>query len=76
MSKEKRKKETAGCPVGSFFKTMDEIFGAGSDIGDHLQRSQFELLKAIRAWADGRIEHLEKQHPSKRKKKVTKIEVG
>jgi hypothetical protein len=35
-----------------------------------------ELLKAIRAWAEGRIEHLEKQHPSKRKKKVTKIEVG
>ena len=76
MSKEKRKKEPAGCPVGSFFKTMDEIFGAGSDIGGHLQRSQLELLKAIRGWADGRIEHLEKQHPSKRKKKVTKIEVG
>ena len=75
MSKEKRKKEAAGCPVGSFFKTMDEIFGAGSDIGGHLQRSQLELLKAIRAWADGRIEHLEQQSPSKRKKKVTKIDV-
>jgi hypothetical protein len=75
MSKEKRRKEAAGCPVGSFFKSMDEIFGAGSDIGGHLQRSQLELLKAIRAWADGRIEHLEQQSPSRRKKKVTKIEV-
>jgi len=76
MRKEKRRKEAAGCPVGSFFKSMDEIFGAGSDIGEHLQRSQMELLKAIRAWAEGRIEHLEKQHPAKHKKKVTKIEVG
>ena len=76
MSKEKCRKEAAGCPVGSFFKTMDEILGAGSDIGGHLQRSQIELLKAIRAWADGRIEHLEHQSPSKRKKKVTKIEVN
>jgi hypothetical protein len=75
MSREKHKKEAAGCPVGSFFKGMDEIFGAGSNIGGHLQRSQLELLKAIRAWADGRIEDLEKQHASKRKKRVTKIEV-
>ena len=75
MSKEKRGKVTAGCPVGSFFKNMEDIFGPGSDIGGHLQRSQLELLKAIRAWADGRIEHLEKQHSSTRKKKVTKIKV-
>jgi hypothetical protein len=76
MSKKRTGKETAGCPVGSFFKGLDDVFGAGSDIGGHLHRSQLELLKAIRAWAEGRIEHLEKQHPSKRKKKVTKIEVG
>ena len=75
MSKDKRRQETAGCPVGSFFKSLDEVFGAGSDIGGHLQRSQLELLKAVRAWADGRIEQLEQQRPSKRKKKVTKIEV-
>ncbi len=75
MSKEKRIKETGGCPVGSFFKNMDEIFGSSSDIGGHLQRSQLELLKAIRAWADGRIEHLEQEHSSERRKKVTKIKV-
>lgn len=75
MSKDQHRKEAAGCPVGSFFKSMDEIFGSGSDIGGHLQRSQLELLKAIRAWADGRIEHLEQHGPSRRKKKVTKIEV-
>ena len=75
MSKKKHRKETAGCPVGAFFKSMDEIFGAGSDIGEHLQRSQLELLKAIRSWADGRIEQLEKQHASKLKKKITKIKV-
>jgi hypothetical protein len=76
MSKDTRRKAATGCPVGIFFKNLDGAFGAGSDIGGHLQRSQLELLKAIRAWAEGRIEHLEKQHPSKRKKKVTKIEVG
>ena len=75
MSKDKRRQATAGCPVGSFFKSLDDLFGAGSDIGGHLQRSQLELLKAIRAWADGRIEHLEQQGPSKRQKKVTKIKV-
>jgi hypothetical protein len=76
MSKDKRRKAAVGCPVGSFFKSLEDVFGAGADIGGHLQRSQLELLKAIRAWAEGRIEHFEKQHPSKRKKKVTKIEVG
>lgn len=75
MSKEKCTKEAAGCPIGSLFKGMEEIFGSGSDIGGHLQRSQLELLKTIRAWADGRIEHLEKRHSSTRKKKMTKIEV-
>ncbi len=49
MSKEKRKKEAQAAPSSVFFKIMGEIFGAGSDIGDHLQRSQLELLKAIRA---------------------------
>ena len=75
MSKDKRRQEAAGCPVGSFFKSMEAIAGSGSDISGHLQGSQLELLKAVRAWADGRIEHLEKQRSSKRKKKATKIEV-
>jgi hypothetical protein len=75
MRKATHRKEVAGCPVGSFFKSMEEIFGAGSNIGGHLQRSQLELLKAIRAWADGRIEDLEQQNPSARKKKMTKIKV-
>jgi hypothetical protein len=75
MSKDKRRQAAADCPVGSFFKSLEDVFGAGSDIGGHLQRSQLELLKALRAWADSRIEHIEQQQPSKRKKKVTKIEV-
>jgi hypothetical protein len=75
MSKEKRRKENAGCPVGSIFKSMEVLFGGGSDIGGHLQRSQLELLKAIRAWAAGRIEHLEQHDSSGRRKKVTKIKV-
>jgi hypothetical protein len=75
MSREKHKKEAAGCPVGSFFKNLDDFFGAGTDLGGHLQRSQLELLKAIRAWTDGRIEHLERPGSSKRRKKVTKIKV-
>lgn len=75
MSKGKHGKEAAGCPVGSLFKSMEEAFGADSGIGGHLHRSQLELLKAIRAWADGRIEHLERNDPSRRKKKVTRIKV-
>ena len=75
MGKDKHRQAAAGCPVGSFFKSLEDVFGAGSDIGGHLQRSQLELLKALRAWADGRIEHLEQEQPAKRKKKVTKIEV-
>jgi hypothetical protein len=75
MSKEKRRKDVEGCPVGSFFRNLEAIFGNGSDIGGHLQRSQLELLKAIRAWADGRIEHLAQQPSSERRKKVTKIKV-
>jgi hypothetical protein len=75
MSKGKHGKEAAGCPVGSLFKSMEETFGADSGIGGHLHRSQLELLKAIRAWADGRIEHLERDNPSRRKKKVTRIKV-
>jgi hypothetical protein len=75
MGKQKSKKEIGGCPVGSFFRNLDEIFGAGSDIGEHLKRSQLELLKAIRSWADGRIEQFEKQRVSKLKKKITKIKV-
>jgi hypothetical protein len=75
MSKSKRRQEGAGCPVGSFFNSLEEIFDAGPDIGGHLKRSRLELLKAVRAWADGQIERLEKGHPSTRKKKATKIEV-
>jgi hypothetical protein len=75
MSKDKRRNETAGCPVGRFFKSLEETFGAGSDSGGHLQRSQLELLKAIRTWANERIERIERQHASRRKKSVTKIEV-
>jgi hypothetical protein len=75
MSKEKHRKDSGGCPVESFFKSMEAIFNSGSDIGGHLQRSQLELLKAIRAWADGRIAHIEQQHSSERRKKVTKIKV-
>jgi hypothetical protein len=75
MSKEKRRKKAAGCPVGSFFNDLDDFFGADADIGGHLQRSRLELLKAIRSWADGQIAHLEQPASARRGKKVTKIEV-
>jgi hypothetical protein len=54
---------------------LETIFGAGPDMGDHLDKSQLELLKAIRAFVDGRIEAIEKKHSGKRQQKMTKIEV-
>jgi len=75
MSRSKRHKVEAGCPVGRFFMGLETIFGAGPDMGDHLDKSQLELLKAIRAFVDGRIEAIEKKHSGKRQQKMTKIEV-
>jgi hypothetical protein len=75
MSKNKNYKVTAGCPVGKFFMSLETIFGATSEMSEHLNKSQLELLKAIRTFVDGRIENLEKKHASKRKKRMTKIKV-
>jgi hypothetical protein len=75
MSKKRSEKMASGCPVGTFFESINAIFGDGSDIGRHLQRSQLELLKAVRTWADGRIEQLEEYHSAKHPKKATKIKV-
>jgi hypothetical protein len=75
MGKDPRKKESAGCPVGRFCMDIERLFGAESEIGGHLHRSQLELLKAVRAWVDERLERLERGQEPRRKKKVTKIRV-
>jgi hypothetical protein len=54
---------------------IERLFGAESEIGGHLHRSQLELLKAVRAWVDERLERLERGQEPRRKKKVTKIRV-
>lgn len=75
MSKAGRKKTAAGCPMGMLFAELERLFGSGSEIGGHLKRSQLELLKALRAWADERSEHLESGAKPRPRKKVTKVRV-
>jgi hypothetical protein len=75
MSKKKCIPDVAECPVGRFFINLEKIFGATSDISSHLGRSQLEMLKAIRAFLDGRIDTLEKKKAGRRNKKMTKIKV-
>jgi hypothetical protein len=65
----------AGCPIGSLFQSLAALLGPGAETGAHLKRSQLELLKALRAWADGRIGELEGRRRPGRGKRITKIAV-
>lgn len=75
MGRKKHDREPETCPVGRFFHELEKTFGTQSEMIQHFNRSQLELLKALRAFVDGRIERLEKEQAAKQKKKATKIEV-
>lgn len=75
MPKAKRGCNPAACPVGSLFQGLAALLGPGSETGAHLKRSQLELLKALRAWADRRIAELEGRRRPGRGKRLTKIAV-
>ena len=75
MAEKTSKEESFDCPVGSFFKDINEAFGKGSQFYEHMTQSKVEFLKGIRSLVDERIEHLEKKRSTKARKKMTKIKV-
>lgn len=75
MAEKSEKSQSAGCPVGTFFREMENVCGRTSPFFKHMSRSRIEFLKGIRSLIDARIETLEKEAASKPEKKMTKIEV-
>ena len=75
MVEKKSKEESFDCPVGTFFKEFNGLFGKGSQFYEHMTQSKVEFLKGIRSLVDERIEHLEKKRSTKTRKKMTKIKV-
>ena len=75
MAGKKSKEETAGCPVGSFFRDIDEFFGKKSKFFEHMNQAKVEFLKGIRSLLDERIDNLEKKRSGKSGKRMTKIKV-
>jgi len=70
--KESAEKEECKCPmrdlVEAFDQWSDETFGV-------FKQTRIELLKGIRTLIDRKIEDLESGGPSKRKARVSKIEI-
>lgn len=75
MAKKMNEEEMIGCPVGEFFRDLENIFGKKSKFFEHMTQSRIEFLKGIRALVDERIENLEKRRSTKAGKKMTKIKV-
>jgi hypothetical protein len=62
------------CPLGKVFQGLENLSRNAPEFREHLGRSGLELLKAIKALVDAKIDTLEKKKsPEKRKvaKKIT-----
>ena len=75
MVEKKSKEERDACPVGNFFKDLEEAIGKKSQFFKHMNQSKVEFLKGIRSLLDERIDYLEKKPTGKSGKKMTKIKV-
>ncbi len=75
MGKEKDEKEIPLCPVGKFFSDWEKAAGKKSEFFEHLSQSRIEFLKAIKSLVEERLESFDKKGSTKRRKKVTKVEV-
>ncbi|MCB2185496.1 MAG: hypothetical protein KQJ78_03705 [Deltaproteobacteria bacterium] len=64
------KEPTCSCPLGSFFRHLDESLGGESPFRQHMKNAEAELLKAMRALIDQRLAEHEKP-----RKKATRITV-
>jgi hypothetical protein len=64
----------ASCPLGKVFQGLENLSRNAPEFREHLGRSGLELLKAVKALVDAKIDTLEKRDsPGKRKvaKKIT-----
>ena len=75
MAEKKSKEESFECPVGTFLKELNGVFGRRSPFFEHMTQSKVEFLKGIRSLLDERIENLEKKNTTKSRKKMTNIKV-
>jgi hypothetical protein len=75
MAKKKNEEEVLSCPVGKFFRDLENLARKRSEFHTHLNHARVEFLKAIRLLVDERIEAIEKKSSAKNKKKMTRIEV-
>ena len=75
MARQSNEEVNFTCPVGSFFKDMEKVFGRKTKFFEHMGKSRVEFLKAVRSLIDEGIERIEKKDSSATKKKTTKIKV-
>ena len=75
MAEKKINEETIACPVGTFFRELENAFGRRSRFFEHMTQARVEFLKGLRSLIDERIAHLEKKDSKKPRKKMTKIKV-
>lgn len=78
MAEDSSREAHAGCPLAALAKLLAGVLaGDARGAGEHLRRSQLELLKGIRTWLDARIAELEagEEKPSPKRRRATRIRV-
>ncbi len=77
MAENASRETHAGCPVAALSQLIGGVFRINAGTGEHLRRSQLELLKALRSWLDARIAELEAEEKkaAPRRRRATRIRV-
>jgi len=77
MATKQTNQETAqcSCPVCRLFTELESAYGKKSNFFNHLNNSRVELLKAVKALVDDRIEYLEKKTETPAPRKAAKVKV-
>ncbi len=63
------------CPLGKLFQGLENLTRNAPEFREHLGRSGLELLKAIKALVDAKIDTLEKKNSSEKRKVAKKITI-
>jgi hypothetical protein len=63
------------CPLGTFFKGLEDLSKNAPEFKEHLDRSRLELLKAVKTLVDSKIKNLEKKGAPGKKKVARKITI-
>jgi hypothetical protein len=75
MGNKKNEDQRTDCPMGRFFRELEDVMGKKSAFFEHMSRSRLEFLKGIRSLLDERIDYYEKKGSKKPRQKMTKIKV-